>query len=119
MRRLVLLVLLLATGFLAGCGDVAGIGGGRSLDGDWAGTVDREDVYLTLREDNGTVRGSGYWGPDRVTVYGDRRGADVSFVVEFHGFDPATFEGVVSGDELDGWLTGSGWYSEPVLFWRD
>ena len=68
MRRVVFLSLLLIAAILGGCDDVTGISGGRDVEGRWSGSVDREDIYLTLVEDNGRIHGSGTWGPDAMTV---------------------------------------------------
>lgn len=119
MRAVVLLFSLVFAGFLGGCSDAVGIGGGRSVEGPWAATVDREDIFVTLREDRGEIRGSGSWGFDAVTVRGTRAGSDVSLVFEFYEFNPINFQGTIRGDRLEGWLTGSGFHGESATFWRD
>lgn len=119
MRRSVLLPLLLSAFLLGGCGDVTGIGTGGSVTGTWSGTVDREDIYLTLTEDRGRIHGSGSWGFDAVTVTGHRARSDVSLVIEFFDFQPINFQGSVMNDRMDGWVTGSGFRGNPVTFWRD
>lgn len=119
MRRAVLLVFLMIPVFLAGCSDAVGIGGVRSIEGPWAATVDREDIFVTLSEDRGEIWGSGSWGFDAVTVRGNRAGSDVSLVFEFVEFNPINFQGSLRGDRLEGWLTGSGFRGEPATFWRD
>jgi hypothetical protein len=119
MRRAVLLPILLFALLAAGCSDVTGIGGGRSVSGLWSGTVDREDIFLTLTEDRGQIHGSGSWGRDAVTVTGNRAGSEVSLIVEFFDYQPINFQGSVTRDRMDGWLTGSGFQGDPATLWRD
>lgn len=119
MRRVLLLPMLLIAAFLAGCSDVTGIGGGRSVEGQWAGTVDREDIFMTLSEDNGRIHGSGTWGPDVITIDGTRSGSNVSLVFEFSEYEPVNLQGSISNDRIEGWVTGSGYRDEPATLWRD
>jgi hypothetical protein len=119
MRRVVLVPMLVLAAVLGGCDDVTGIGGGRSVEGQWSGTVDREDIFLTLSEDDGRIHGSGSWGPDAITVDGTRSGSDVSLVFEFSDFDPANLQGEIANDRIEGWVTGSGYRDEPATLWRD
>lgn len=119
MRRVILLLVLLSPFVIAGCGDVTGVAGGRSVSGVWSGTVDREDIFLTLTEDRGRIQGSGSWGFDAVTVTGNRAGSDISLVFEFFDFEPINLQGTVSGNTIEGWLTGSGFRGDPATLWRD
>lgn len=119
MRHAVMLAILMIAGLFAGCSDAVGIGGGRSVNGSWSGTVDREDIYLTLTEDRGQIWGSGSWGYDAVTVSGNRAGPEISFVVDFAAYNPVNFQGTIRNNQLEGWLTGSGYRGDGVVFWRD
>ena len=119
MRRVFFLPLLLIAAILGGCDDVTGVGGGRNVEGRWSGTVDREDIYLTLVEDNGRIHGSGTWGPDPMTVDGTRSGSDLSLVFEFSEFSPVSLQGEIRNDRIEGWVTGSGYRDEPATLWRD
>lgn len=119
MRKLFWLPFLMIAVLLSGCSDATGIGGGDAVSGPWVGTVDREDILVTLTEDRGAIRGSGSWGFDAVTVRGNRAGRDVSLIFEFSEFEPVNFQGTLAGDRMEGWLTGSGFQGEPVSLWRD
>jgi hypothetical protein len=119
MRRFVFLPFLLIAALFVGCGDATGIGGGRSVQGTWSGTVDREDIFLTLSEDRGQIWGSGSWGFDAITVSGNRAGSEVSLVFEFGRYQPINFQGSIASNRMDGWLTGSGFRGDPAVFWRD
>lgn len=119
MRRLGLipLLLLLIVG-LGACTDIIGPGG-RTLDGDWSARVLGESVWLSLREDRGSVRGSGDWGRDVVHVTGERYGNEVYLIFEFRHFQPVELEGRLVNREIDARLYGSGYRGERVRFRRE
>lgn len=117
MRRLALIPLLLAVLFLTACDDVTGTG--RSLDGEWVARVDGEEVWFSIRDSGGDIRGSGEWGYDDIYVTGDRRDRDVWLVFEFDRFNPIELEGRIQGRELEGRLYGSGYDGVRVRFRRD
>lgn len=117
MRWLRVFLLLVASLLLGACGDVVAIGG-RSVEGEWRGTVQGERVWLWLEEDGRQVWGSGEWGYDPVYVSGDHFGSDVYLLFEFDLYTPIELEGVVRGNELEGRLYGSGLAGERVRFHR-
>lgn len=118
MRRLALLPLLLAALILGACDDVTGLGG-RSLDGEWSARIDGEEVWVSLRDDGGEIRGSGEWGYDDVFVTGERDGSEVYLVFEFDDYNPIELEGAIVSREIDGRLYGSGLEGERVRFRRE
>lgn len=118
MRRFVLLPMLILTLGVSACEDVTGIGS-RSTDGEWSARIDGEDVWISLRDDRGEIRGSGEWGYDDVVLYGERRDDDVFLVFDFDDFNPVELDGVVRNDEIEGRLRGSGYDGERVVFRRD
>ena len=118
MRKLALLPLLLLTLLITACDDLTGPGR-RSLDGEWVARFDGEEVWFSLRDDRGDIRGSGEWGRDDVFVNGDRHDSDVYLVFEFDRFSPIEFEGEIRNREIDGRLYGSGLDGERVRFRRD
>lgn len=119
MRNAVLLMILMFAGLSAGCSDAVGIGGGRSVNGSWIATVDREDIYLTLTEDRGQIWGSGSWGYDPVTVNGNRAGSEISLIIDFAAYNPINFQGSIRDNQLEGRLSGSGYRGDGIVFWRD
>jgi hypothetical protein len=118
MRRITVFPLLLSALLLGGCDELGGLGG-RSIDGEWRARIDGEEVWVTLRDDRGEIRGSGDWGFDDVYVTGDRFDSDVYLEFEFYDYDPIDFEGVVRGREIEGRFFGSGLDGERVRFYRD
>ena len=119
MRAFAVIPILLIAMLTTGCGDATGIGGGRAVTGIWSGVVEREDIFLTLTEDRGQITGSGNWGFDAVTITGNRAGSDVSLNFQFFEYEPINFQGRMSNDRMEGWLTGSGFRGEAATFWRD
>ncbi|MQA92683.1 MAG: hypothetical protein GEU90_21080 [Gemmatimonas sp.] len=118
MRRLALLPLLLAALFLGACDDVIGTGQ-RSLDGEWSARIGGDEVWISLRDDRGDIRGSGEWGFDDVFVTGERYNSDVYLSFEFDRFNPIELEGVIESREIEGTLYGSGLQGERVRFRRE
>ena len=119
MRRLALLPLLLLTALTLGaCDQVTGISG-RSVDGRWSARIGGEDVWLSLRDDRGDIRGSGEWGYDDVYVTGERNDTDVYLRFEFDQYNPIELEGVIIDRDLEGRLYGSGLDGDRVRFRRD
>ena len=117
MRRITIYPLLLLALLLGACDDISGLGR-RSVDGDWLARIDGDEVFLTLRDDDGNIWGSGAWGWDEVIVTGDRFDSDVEMQFAFDRYAPIAFEGVVRGNELDGRLYGSGYDGVRVRFDR-
>ena len=117
MRRLVLIPLLLVV-VLGACTDATGTGR-RTLDGEWSARIDGETVWLSLREDGGSIRGSGEWGRDALYITGERYNDEVHLVLEFSRFNPIELEGRLVNRELEGRLYGSGYQGERVRFQRD
>lgn len=118
MRRLTFVPLLLTILLLGACEDLTGVGR-RSLDGEWTTRFDGEQVWVSLRDDRGDVRGSGEWGWDEVFVSGERFDSDVYLVFEFDRYSPIEFEGEIRGGEIEGRFFGSGLDGERVRFRRD
>ena len=118
MRRLALLPVLLATLFLGACDDLTAPGS-RSLDGQWSARIDGEEVWVSLRDDRGDIRGSGDWGFDDVSVRGERIDSEVYLIFEFDDFNPIELEGEIVSREIDGRLYGSGLEGDRVRFRRD
>jgi hypothetical protein len=118
MRRLALLPLLLAALFFGACDDLTGPGR-RSLDGEWSTRIDGEEVWVSLRDDGGEIRGSGEWGFDDIFITGERNDTDVYLIFEFDGFNPIELEGEIVSREIEGRLYGSGFGGERVRFRRD
>lgn len=118
MRRLALIPLLLLIVALGACTDFTGPGH-RALDGEWSARIDGESVWLSLREDRGSIRGSGEWGRDIVYVTGERYGNEVYLQFEFRYFNPIELEGRLASWEIDGRLYGSGYQGERVRFRRE
>jgi len=118
MRRLAFLPLLFVSLFLASCDDVSGLGS-RDLDGEWVAWVEGEEVWFSVRDNRGSVRGSGEWGFDGIYVTGDRYHSEVWLRFEFGWFNPIEFEGEIRGRELRGRLYGSGYDGVRVRFRRE
>ena len=118
MRRLALFPLLLLIVVLGACADATGPGR-RALDGDWSARIDGETVWISLREDRGSIRGSGEWGVDDVYVSGERYDSEVRLVFEFSRYNPIELEGRLVSQEIEGRLYGSGYQGELVRFRRD
>lgn len=117
MRRFALLPLLLAL-LLGACEDLTGPGG-RSLDGEWTARIEGEEVWVSLRDDRGEIRGSGEWGYDNVWVTGERIDSDVYLTFEFDDYEPIELEGTIVSREIEGRLYGSGLEGERIRFRRD
>lgn len=115
MRRFILLPIL-AVLMLGACSDIAGLGG--SVDGDWRATIGGEDVRVSLRDDGGDIWGNGYWGYDKVYVFGSRSGSGVSLRFEFDGYNPIDLDGTVRRGLIDGRLYGSGYNGDYARFDR-
>jgi hypothetical protein len=117
MRWVTIVSLLLLAPLLGACDDVAGLGT-RSVDGEWRAAIDREEVWLSLRDHRGEIRGSGRWGYDDVFVRGERFGSEVRIEFDFDRYAPIELEGVVRGRDIEGRLYGSGFHGERVRFHR-
>ena len=117
MRRITIFPLLLLALLLGACDDVSGLGA-RSVDGDWLARIDGEEVFMSLRDDRGEIRGTGAWGWDEALVTGDRFDSEVDLRFTFDRYEPIEIEGVVRGNEIDGRVYGSGYDGERVRFER-
>ena len=118
MRRLALIPLLLVVLLLGACDDLTGPGS-RSLDGEWVTRIDGEEVWMSLRDDRGQIRGSGEWGFDDVSIRGERFDEEVYLIFEFDDFNPIELEGEIRSREIDGRLSGRGLDGDRVSFPRD
>ena len=118
MRKFAMLPLLMLILFVAACDDITGVGG-RSLEGDWTARVEGEQIWLSIRDDRGDVRGSGEWGYDDIWISGERMDSDVYLIFEFDRYNPIELEGRISGGEIEGRLYGSGYDGERVQFRRE
>jgi hypothetical protein len=112
---------------IAACGD-----GGTDLetpsaDGAWRGTL--ESFPATMRVNiteaaDGTISGSGaiYAGTETLsfTLSGTHRHPNVSFDMDFLGFEPAAYSGrFESDDAIRGAIDGSGFTDERVTLSRE
>ncbi|MDR0786742.1 MAG: hypothetical protein LBG44_02645 [Gemmatimonadota bacterium] len=118
MRWVTLLVMMLASPLLAGCGDLASLVL-QDLDGRWVSRVDGEKILLRVNDDRGYLSGTGEWGADNVYVSGDREESRVLLTIEFGRFNPIEFEGQLEGWDLKGRLYGSGYDGTWVVFRRE
>lgn len=117
MRGLAFLPLLLVALLFTGC-DVANLVS-RDLDGQWVAWVEGEEVWFSVRDDRGRIRGSGEWGFDDIFVSGERWDDDVYLEFDFGFYNPIAFEGEIEGWDLRGRLYGSGFDGQRVRFRRE
>ncbi len=74
---------------------------------------------MSLRDDDGEIRGSGEWGYDDVFITGERTGSDLYLEFDFARFNPIELEGNIQNREINGRLYGSGLDGDRVRFYRD
>lgn len=118
MRKLLIIPLLLVMVVLGACHDLTGPGRSGSLDGQWSGRIDGEQIWLSLRDDRGVIRGSGDWGYDPIDVRGERYSSEIYLMFDFRHYNPIELEGRIRGGEIDGRLYGSGYHGERIRLRR-
>jgi hypothetical protein len=126
MKRIVLLVLI-ATTALAGCGGDS-TGPMAVATGHWFGTMQSTDVIgttlsLQIVESGGMVTGTASLGganvPKQLTVTGTYSPPNLSLIMSLGALTPsANLTGTIAGNSMTAVVNGSGFINDPITMAR-
>jgi hypothetical protein len=122
MRKILALALLVT---LAACGDDKPTQpAAATATGTWAGTIEGQQLTLTLVQNGGAVSGTGTMsntpsGTRALTATGTFTAPNLTLTLSSGTAAPMALQGAVSGNALTATLSGSGWTGEAITMQRN
>lgn len=96
-------------------------GGTADVTGSWSGAGSGWTLSLDLTQTGDSVSGSGTLtgvGSFSLTVEGKMQGATLRASLAIPSYDPISYAGTVSGNEMTGSLRGDGFMDLPIVISR-